>query len=166
MRQQPTILVVVLAVLAALFVIFTSAQLPAVVASHFNFSGNPDAWMKRENYVAFMVIFILVYPALMTLAFIWLPRKFPALVNIPRRDYWLAPERREESLKYLANHGCWFSCLLLLTLAGVHYALVVGHRTQPPALPLPLFFAVLGCLGVGVIVWTIKLLRRFPKPTV
>lgn len=164
MHQPPIIFVAIIAVIAALFVIFTAVELPSQVASHFNFRGNPDDWMARENYVALMVVFVLAYPALMTLAFTWLPRKFPSLVNIPRRDYWLAPERRDESLKFLASHGCWFSCMLLLTIAGVHYAIVVGHRTQPPELPLPLFFSVLGCLGAGLIVWTLKLVRRFPKP--
>lgn len=165
MRQQPIVLVAFLAVLAALFVIFTSAELPALVGSHFNFRGDPDGWMARESYVVLMVVFVLAYPALMTLAFSWLPQKFPSWVNIPQRDYWLAPERRADSLKFLATHGCWFSCILLLTLAGVHYAVVVGHRTQPPELPLPLFFTVLGGFAIGLIVWTIKLVRRFPKLT-
>lgn len=164
MRRQPVIPVVLLAVIAALFVIFTSAELPALVGSHFNFRGEPDDWMTRENYVASMVIFVLVYPGLMMLAFTWLPQRFPSWVNIPQRDFWLAPERREESLQYLAAHGCWFSCLLLLLLIGVHYAIVVSHRTHPPALPLPLFLSILGSFGVALAVWTVKLVRRFQKP--
>lgn len=163
MRRQPIIPVALLAVIAALFVIFTSAELPALVGSHFNFKGEADDWMTRGNYVALMVVFVLVYPALMTLAFTWFPAKFPRLINIPQRDYWLAPERRDESLGFLAFHGCWFSCMLLLLLIGVHYAIVVSHRTQPPTLPLPLFFSMLGGFGVALIVWTVKLVRRFPK---
>ena len=164
MNQRPLILVVALAVLAALFVILTSQELPAEVGSHFAASGDPDDWMTRENYVAFMVTFILVYPALMLLAFNWLPRRWPYLVNIPHCDYWLAPERKEESLKFLSTHGYWFSCLLIPTIAGVHYAIVIGHRSQPPELPLPIFFTVLGCFGAGLIVWGIKLFQRFHKP--
>lgn len=164
MRQEPILWVVMLAIMAALFVIVTSAQLPSVVGAHFNFRGDSDGWLARENYLALMVIFVLAYPALMTLAFTWLPRKYPSLVNIPHRDYWLAPERRDDSLKYLATQGCWFSCLLLLTVAGVHYVIVVGHWTQPPTLPLRLFFSLLGGFGVALIIWTIKFLRRFAKP--
>ena len=164
MRQRPVILLVALAVVAALFVIFTARELPPEVGSHFAGGGEPDDWMPRESYVTLMVLFILVYPAFMLLAFNWLPRRWTHLVNIPHRDYWLAPERKEESLKFLASHGWWFCCLLIPTVAGVHYAIVVGHRSQPPELSLPLFLTVLGCFGAGLTVWGIKLFQRFHKP--
>lgn len=53
-----------------------------------------------------------------------------------------------------------FSILLLLLLAALHYAIVIAHESPPPRLPLPLFFTVLGCFALGLIVWTMNLFRR------
>ena len=155
---------VLVAIVAALFVIFTSGELPDQVAAHFNLAGEPDRWTSHQSYVALFVGFLLVYPALMVLAFSWLPKKWPHLINIPNRNYWFEAERRERTLGYLAERGCWFSILLLVLIAALHYTIVLAHRSRPAALPLPLFFAVLGCFVAGVIIWTAQLFRRFRRP--
>jgi len=160
-RERALIAVVLVAIGAALFVIFTSGELPDAVAAHFNLAGEPDRWTSHQSYVALFVGFLFVYPALMVLAFTWLPKHWPHLVNIPNRDYWFEPERREASLEYLAHHGCWFSIILLVLIAAIHYTILVAHQTQPVTLPMPLFSTVLGCFVLAVTIWTVQLFQHF-----
>src|SRR5688500_1481613 len=70
----------------------TYARLPERMASHFDASGVADGWMTRDAYVWFMVGVVTFVSLTMNAAFgsvRFLPN---AVINIPRRDYWLAPE--------------------------------------------------------------------------
>jgi uncharacterized membrane protein len=87
-------------------------QLPLRVASHFNARGQPDGYMPREAFFTDLallgggfIVLLLLTPALLRL----LPSN---LINMPNRDYWLAPERRNESFGYIA---IWFGWVAIAT---------------------------------------------------
>jgi len=164
LRSRQFVILVLLALLGAIFVLLTIDQLPEQVGSHFASDGDPDGWMTRESYLGFILVFLLVYPVAIAFLIGFLPRVMPHWVNIPNRDYWLAPERREESVKFLSAQGAWFGCLLVLIVAGIHYAILVGNLSQPPTLPLSIFLTVLGAFLIGLISWLVVVLRRFRKP--
>ncbi len=164
MRPRPFILFVLLALIGTIFVLLTIEQLPERVVSHFGSDADPDGWMTRGSYLGFMMSFLLVYPVLIAFLIGFLPRVKPEWVNLPNRDYWLAPERREESLKFLSAQGYWFGCLLLLLVVGVHCAILAANRSHPPELPLSIFVPVLAGFLVGFSVWLVVLFRRFRKP--
>ena len=164
MRPRPFVILVVLAVVGTLFVLLTIEQLPERVASHFGSDDDPDGWMTRASYIVFILSFLLVYPVLIAFLIGFLPRIKPDWVNFPNRDYWLAPERREESLKFLSAHGYWFGCLLLLLVIGVHYAILMANRSDTPTLPLGIFIPLLAGFLSGFMVWLVVILRRFRKP--
>lgn len=85
--------------LAAVFVIVTSLELPPVVASHFALGGIANGFMSRQGYVVFMLIMMVGLVVVFELTTRAL-RLFPARsFNLPNRDYWLAPERRDETLR-------------------------------------------------------------------
>lgn len=87
-------------------------ELPPQMASHFNVRGNPDGFMPRESFFTFLAllgggvtVLLLLVPALL--------RIMPVgCINLPHRDYWLAPERRVESLGYIA---IWFGWIAIAT---------------------------------------------------
>jgi hypothetical protein len=164
MRPRPFVILVLLALMGTVFVLFTIGRLPEQVETHFGGDNDPDEWMTRNSYLAFILSFLLLYPVLVAFLIGFLPRVKPDWVNFPNRDYWLAPERREESLKFLSTYGYWFGCLLLLLVVGIHWAILVGNRTQPPTLPLAIFVPILAGFLVGFIAWLVAVLRRFRKP--
>lgn len=156
-------LLLCLAAVAAL-VVGTLPQLPDPVATHFGADQRADGWMLRAGYRAYMLSFTLGFPALMVMLIGWLPRALPRWTNIPHRDYWLAPTRRARTFDFLLSHACRLGCLMTLMIAGMHYAIVVAHRSQPPTLPLALFLPLLGLFAVGFVVWINALYRRFRRP--
>jgi TRAP-type C4-dicarboxylate transport system permease small subunit len=153
-----------LMVFAVVFIVYTTQYLPATVATHFGADHKADGWMSRTGYLLFMLSFTIGVSLFVTLAVGTFPRKFPRWTNLPNRDYWLAAPRREESLVFLSAHGKRLGCLIVLLMVGMHYAILVAHRTQPPTLPLSDFTAIMISFVIALTWWLVRMYRRFPKP--
>ena len=68
-----------------------------MVASHFDSAGQANAWMPRSTYWLLSIAVGMGLPAFI-IGGGYVLRFLPvSLLNIPHRDYWLAPERREET---------------------------------------------------------------------
>lgn len=141
---------------SAALVLATTAGLPPVVASHFAADGRANGWMSREAYAWMMALMSLVTPYAVWGAAAWLPRRWPRLVNLPFRDYWLAPERREATLARLGRMGLWMGLLSAALIAGIHVEVVLANRRVPPAAGDGMLW-VLGpfvVVIVALVVWT------------
>jgi hypothetical protein len=133
------------------------------VATHFNGGGEPNGWMSRSDHQKFMLIFGLAFPLLVVLL-CYLTRFLPSgLVNIPRRDYWLAPERRKETSDYLVRHSLWFACLAVCFVIGLQYSIVQANQQTPPHLSTMVFLALVGSFLAGTAVWVVVLCRHFRR---
>jgi len=148
----------------AAFIIATAGDLPAQVASHFGRSEEPNAWTPRDTYVAIMVAAATLLPLFLVTVITWLPRIFPGAVNIPNRDYWLAPEHRERSLAALADFGWAFGCLLALFIVGVHWTVVAANTNVPAQLPARPFQGLIAGFIAAMGIWTVALWLRFRRP--
>jgi uncharacterized membrane protein len=147
-----------------LFLFLSAGELPARVATHFDISGRPDGWMSRTTAVVFSaVVGSLLSMFLMGLFFSL--RFFPdRAFNLPRRDYWLAPERRAATFAYLFRQSFWLSSMMIAFLAGLQIAIIQANRPgAAPHLSMMLTLAVAGCLIAGHVVWIVGLFRHFMK---
>ena len=153
-----------LAVFAVVFIIYTTRYLPDPVATHFGGDNRANGWMSRDGYHLFMLAFLIGISTLVSFAVGTLPRKFPQWTNVPNRDYWLAPARLDDSLRYLSTHGKRLGCLIIMMMLGMHYVILKANHMQPPMLPVPTFSAVLFGFALALIWWIVRLYRRFPKP--
>lgn len=153
----------VVLIATATLVVATGASLPEVVASHFGPGGQADGFMTRTGYVTFMLVILLGAAAL----FWGLPKLLRVLptasFNLPNRDYWLAPERRDATLDDMERRLRWFACALLVFLAYVHYLVVQANAVQPPVLPERAFFLGMAGLVAAVIAWAVAFIRRFRR---
>jgi len=144
--------------------LFSSTDaLPKRMATHFGFTGQADGWMDRRTYLAFEFLF---------LAFLGgffagvgaLVRSLPDwCINIPRKDYWLAPERRALTGRMLRNRMGWLLCLITLFFAGLHLLTVQANRAVPPQLSLGGLLMLTIAFLVGVMVWLALLLMRLAE---
>ena len=76
-------------------------QLPDTVASHFSASGEADGWMSRGGFIIFYAaLMVFLYGTFVGTGY--LMRVLPdSYINVPNKNYWLAPVRREESKRFL-----------------------------------------------------------------
>lgn len=156
-------LLLLVLVAAAGFVWFTSGALPPVVASHFGPGGVPNGFMGKGTYTAFMLAVVVAVPALIGLSG-QLVRAVPhRLVNLPNRQYWLAPQRRAATLDSLASIGVPFALALVVFLCFVHWLVVQANAVQPPRLSEGSLFAGLAVAGVAMVLWLVVFFRRFGR---
>ena len=154
-----------IALVAAAIVIFASgSQLPAEVASHFDGDGRADATLSRDAYLLLMIVVADGVPALTW----WLQCRAArqGQINIPHREFWLAPERRLESVRYMCRHAGFMALALLALLVGVHLLVVKAHLAGNgrPVLDIGAIVACLLGFVTFSVVWIAVLLRRFRSP--
>jgi hypothetical protein len=166
MRKLPLLLFVLLLAAAAALILHFAQELPELVAVHFDATGRANGFMTRTGCRDFMLTSTLGVPLLIVIATTLLPRALPvSLINLPHRDYWLAPERARDSLVFLSEQGLWFGCILVLFLAAVDGMLVKANAASPPQFPSTLFIAMLILFFCAVGVWGLGMVRRFRAPS-
>ena len=90
-------------------------------------------------------------------------RKMPvSIINLPNKDYWLAPERREASFDYLSGWMFWFGSATMIFLVTVMQEAILYNlgRTQKlegPWIMLMVFLALTTAM-------VIHMFLRFRKP--
>lgn len=149
--------------LAAL--VWTAPHLPARVASHFNAAGATDGWMSRRAYL-WTIGGTAVGMTALLLGIFFSMRYIPkSVINLPHRDYWLAPERRADTFAIIECFGLWMAVLQTLLVLGVHLLVVEANELQPPMLS-PAAWWLMGGFLAATLGLVVALLRRFGRPPV
>ena len=162
----PTGILLVLYLHLVAFVLDSAGRLPERVATHFDIAGRPNGWMSRDMATDFTLGVGLFLPAL-TISMMALTSRIPvSFVNIPNRDYWLAPERRRETGATLLRFGLWLSCLEVLLVTVMHGLIVTANnRADGVRLDGTGIAWALGGFAVGIAFWIVLLRRRFVLPS-
>ena len=163
-RYVPTLIFLAVLAAAGWFVLDSSGALPVQVASHFGRSGMTDSFMSRGGYVTFMLIFVVGLPLVMTGILTLVFRGATTSLNIPNRDYWLAPSRRADSIAFLTRHSMRFGACLTVFLSFVHWLVVRANARQPAELSNSAIYAGALLFVLTIVVWTVWLLLAFRKP--
>ena len=149
--------------LAIIQIVFYYPRMPDVVASHFDGLGAPNDWSGRNGffglYAAMLAILILVF----VYAPRWSEKRARFGMKIPNREYWLAPERLDQTKAFFQRQ--------MLVMGVVHLSLAIftvqlviqANFDQAPRLHHSIAWA-LGLYFVILLVWLIYFFRYFRKP--
>jgi serine/threonine-protein kinase len=149
----------------ASYVYLTAAQLPERVATHFGAGGEPNDWVTRAGHVQFTLLFGVLVPAFVLAIFAAMRRCGDQWVNIPHKEYWLAPERRQETFDFITRQGVWFAGLIIVFLAGMHHSILLANARTPVALATSDIGWMAGGLVVASLVWVVMFVGYFsPRP--
>jgi uncharacterized membrane protein len=163
-KSAPGIAFYLIMAVAALFVIRTGGTLPDVIATHFGPSGAANGYMPRTFYVRFMLIFVVLLPLSLNFLISRVLRLPNTRINIPHREYWLAPERRAHTVERLQRHMKFFGVLLAAFLCYVHWQVVRANTHSPPVLDNVQFSTGLATFMVALVTWIVVLRRNFRPP--
>lgn len=162
MRRSHIALLAALAV-AAFQLAYYYPQLPAVVASHFNAAGMPTAWQPKALFVT-ILCFVYVLFAVITWA---MPQLIvstpPAMINLPNKAYWLAPERRVRTAHLLGDQMAWFGALEVGFIVCIAQLAINANLPGASGKLGPALFMITGAFVVVLVVWTIRLYRMFAR---
>jgi len=148
---------------ALLVLLFSTVpDMPQRVAIHFNAEGEADNWAGRTTHA----LFIAGLPLLITALFAGLAAlttRFPKLLNIPRRDYWLAPERLRFTAALMLRWLLWLACLITIFFGALHWIVLLANQTQPAKLSMSHLLPLVMHFLIACMIWTASLLMRFAE---
>jgi len=137
------------------------AHLPEQVASRFDFAGRPAGWMSRQAMLGWELAALLFIAGLLE-GIARINRLIPdENINLPHRDYWLSPERRQATMDWLENMvrlaGCGVLLLFIVLFHQVYRVnLTPGDATFSTGLTL-------GAVLLGMAALLVSLLLRFSR---
>jgi uncharacterized membrane protein len=132
--------------------------LPDRVASHFGSSGQPNDWTSKGAYMGINLAAIVGFAGLF-IGIGALTRQLPAeWINLPHKDYWLAPERRAATLDQFQRQMEWMGAGTVAFYLFV-LQLTIEANLQGHALDNRIFWTGFSILMVATAVWVVNLIR-------
>ncbi len=151
-----------LAIAVGLQSVYYYPQLPTTLASHFDGAGVPNGWSAR--WLFFSIHFAIA--ALLLIIFLGIPLLVNRLpkerINLPNKDYWLAPERRHQTLTFIQAQFLWLG-VASLSLSLYIMQLVIQFNLQTVTRLSITIVWVLVAYSVFVLIWLVRFIRKFAK---
>jgi uncharacterized membrane protein len=152
-----------LVMLGAVQFFYYAPRLPEMLASHFGNAGSVNAWQSKTVFFS-MELAIIV---LATVVSFGIPRIIDALptslINLPHRDFWLSPGRRDDTLAYIRVWTGCFGCALLAFLLFVMELVFRANLQTPPRLNMAAFVPALLAFVAFDTVAILRLILHFSK---
>ena len=143
------------ALLCALQAFHYAPLLPETIASHFGPGGTPNGWMSSSFFIKINLGVIVLVVFSLYAASSRMRSVDPATLKLPNKDYWLAPERRGETVEFLSGYFLWFGAATLVLLLDIfhqvfRYNLFLSRELDHPRASLGVYvsFAVLWIAGL------------------
>jgi uncharacterized membrane protein len=161
--RLPKIAYGLLAAVGLLYFSLLYRQLPDPMASHFNASGVATGGMPKSGF--FILIAVVTLAAGMPVFVV--TRSMAKLpnhkINLANKEYWLAPERRAETVEYLGMQMGWFGCALLALLYCGLYNAVAANLRPSRIFDSTSFYEELAAFFAFIIFWIVRLLSHFAR---
>ncbi len=139
-------------------------QMPERMASHFDLSGQADGFMSRSALIWLTALTALMTGGMMLGIALLLKRLPDSLINMPHKDYWLAPERRDESLDAMTASLLWIGSatmgLMLVVFQSIYRANLDGSNAIGWSSMI-----LLGVYLLIVLTIAVRMMRRFRMPS-
>lgn len=163
--RTPLTLLLLLVAAGAWQLLHYYPRLPETIAVHFGASGAPNGWSAKTPFVLIYAA-IEAAMALAALAMAFFGQRLPvSFLNMPNRDYWLAQERRGESLALFWTRTVWIevtTLAFLIVVAEIIFRANLAERGPR----LTGDFALVIIAFVAAVVWqSVDLIRRFSRRT-
>jgi uncharacterized membrane protein len=137
------------------------SSLPDPVASHFNLNGQPNGWSSRVSFFGIYLGSLVIVAGLFWIVPVLLQRSPDHRISLPRRDYWLAPERRRETLSLISRRVLWFGFAIIAFMLCTIQLVIQANLPQGGRLHMPAMWVLLGSVLTFAVVWCAGLLRGF-----
>ena len=106
------------------YALFMHPRLPERVPVHFDLQGNPDRWSSPMELTGVLVGVSAFFLLLFGLLPLFMTRLPPSLWNLPHRDYWLAPTRKEGTARVVSMFCFRIGSLTSLFFLLLHQAVI------------------------------------------
>lgn len=154
----------VIFLVAAFQVQHYSALLPDTMATRFDLAGDPNGWMTKRGFIMFYTALLIGMTGGFALASLWVGRLPDSKINIPHKAYWLAPERREKSIRSLRRMTDTMGVVTGFYIVLLMQAVIFTNLTDRPSIGFNQIMPSLGVLLAFTLSTLIYIRRRFRAP--
>lgn len=138
------------------------------IAAHFDLRGRPNNWMEPHRFLLLSLLGSVGLP-LFIIGLGYAVRFLPVnrfTFKIPNRDYWLAPERREQTYDIVFRFCLWVACLEAVFMLILHWLVIYANRQTPPHLPSEAVLVLAACLLIAVGIRLGLMIHHFKRSAV
>lgn len=135
-------------------------RLPASMAVHFDGAGVPDRWSPKSEFLTTWILMTLLLGGLFAGLRV-LVRFLPAdYINMPRREYWLAPERAASTRAEVGDVVLALGGVILASIWALNHVILRANLKENPELGLwP--WVIMAMTLVAMAVLLLKTMRRY-----
>jgi uncharacterized membrane protein len=137
---------------------------PAQMAAHFDVQGVPNRFVPKAEFFWYQMQTLLVVIAVSLLPqfmFLVLPVK---LINMPNREYWLTPERRDETVDRISSFTAAMFGIILLVIHAVFEISTYANLQTPILFNSQLMFVIMTAsfFMIGLMLFLLVFSFRLP----
>ncbi|HEY9152324.1 MAG TPA: DUF1648 domain-containing protein [Anaerolineales bacterium] len=139
---------------------------PAQMASHFDIVGNPDRFTTKAQFFSFEIetMLVVVGMGLVTQVLVQITPVEWINIKMPNREYWLAPEHRDEIMDRISSFAAiLFGIVTLGVQAGFELA-AYANLHQPIVFNAQIMFMVIAALFISTFLMIFWLMFSFRIP--
>ncbi len=158
------VIILLLVVLAVVQYLYYEPLLPERVATHYDGRGIANEWASKDVFLLGNLGAVVGF-AVLFLGLTSLTTKIPNYwINMPNKDYWLAPERRAETLGQLQRQMEWLGAATIALILAIGQLSIEANLRNAP-MDNRTFWILFGAYMIGFLAWMVGLLRwSFRKP--
>jgi len=136
-------------------------HLPDLVVSHWGPGGKPDGWLNKVAFFWAMAISELGTTSFFVAIMLVLPNEIAKRWwNLPHKEYWLAPERRSSTVRYVQVHTLWIAVIIETAMVLLWQSTI--NANVKPELRWPAdFWWTLIVMTLILVVWIVRYFRHF-----
>ena len=149
-----------LVALALVQTVYFYPQTPALVASHFDGAGQADGWSSRGGFFGLYLLMVALLVAVFFYAPRWSQRRG---LKVPDAEYWLAPERIEQTRAWFRRQMLVSGIVHLLLAIGVFQLAIDANLNGPRRISSGVFM-LLGAYFVFLAGWLIHFFLHWRRP--
>jgi uncharacterized membrane protein len=136
--------------------------LPARMATHFDLAGTPNGFQLKASFAWISVLLCVFMCALFALLPSIMARVPVRLFNMPNKDYWLAPERRADTLARMSALTDWLG-FATVGLLVVLFELIIRCNLEHRSMGNEFWIPLLG-YHLFMLVWIVSYMRALRLP--
>jgi len=139
-------------------------RLPDRIPVHYDVAGRVDGWGAKGPFVLAFAVLPAVLLGLLGALRPLLRRLPDSLINLPNKGYWLAPERRAETLERMGDQLAILIAMAVLLADGQLYLALRAALSERPSLSTGWLWGMLAAFVAASVAWGVALSRSFRVP--
>jgi len=160
--KLPVLLFFILIIITIVQIVYYYFKLPPSVASHFNIDGRPDKWISKNAFAAIHVALIAFVSGIFCSAGLLLRKIPPSLLNLPNKDYWLEPQRKEATYSTFTGFMFIFADMTLVFFLLVFRLVYNYNLSYSGGLGNSMFYYLI-LYSFAICIFCIQFFKKFYK---